>query len=465
MRSIRRRLTLLVLSGIVLVWLCSLYSSYHQAIHEVEEWDETRIEQVARALLVLDARDLPAFAGASLTPRDDDGDNDASMRLLYEVTAADGRVLAASPGLSSLGLPVRPAHASGLLRVDDAKWRVYVLGDAARGRTVRIFEQRTHRSELSSMVAQRIARPLAFALPVLAMLVWFAISRSLTPLRTLSEAIEARSPDSLDAIAVKGVPDEVFPLVAALNTLFQRLRRSLDRERSFTSDAAHELKTPLAAIKVQAQVAITACDPERQRRAMQRVVDAVDRSTHLADQLLALARLEDNTPLPTALVDLADMARACIVDQRAHADHKQMSLTLQADGTTTVCASPALVRILLDNLVDNAIKYGRVQGRVEIATWSDANTIFLEVRDDGPGVAQENLSRLHDRFFRGANHVEKGSGLGLSIVARIVAQLRGKLEYTAGVDGKGFGVRVGLPLHDRTALSRCPAGRVEPGDE
>ncbi|BDC44707.1 ATP-binding protein [Paraburkholderia terrae] len=447
MRSIRRRLTLLVLSAIVLVWLYSLYSSYHQAIHEVEEWDETRIEQVARALLVLDVRDLPAYTGASFTPRDDDGDNDASMRLLYEVTAADGRVLAASPGLSSLGVPARPAHASGLLRVDDAKWRVYVLGDTARGRTVRILEQRMHRSELSSMVAQRIARPLALVLPVLAMLVWFAIGRSLTPLHTLSEAIEARSPDSLDAIADKGVPDEVFPLVAALNTLLQRLRQSLDRERAFTGDAAHELKTPLAAIKVQAQVALTARDPERQRRAMQRVVEAVDRSTHLADQLLALARLEESAPLPSARVDLADMAKACIVDQHAYADHKKMSLTLRADGATIVRAPPALVRILLDNLVDNAIKYGHAQGRVEIAIWSDADTAFLEVRDDGPGVAQENLSRLHDRFFRAANHVEKGSGLGLSIVARIVAKVRGKLEYTTGLDGKGFGVRVGLPLH------------------
>ncbi|MEM5340431.1 ATP-binding protein [Paraburkholderia azotifigens] len=446
MRSIRRRLTLLMLSGIVLVWLYSLYSSYHQAIHEVEEWDETRIEQVARALLLLDVHDLPAFAGASLTPRDDDGDNDASMRLLYEVTAADGRVLAASPGLSSLGLPARPAQASGLLRVEDAKWRVYVLGDAARGRTVRIFEPRTHRSEFSTMVAHRIARPLAFALPVLAILVWFAIGSSLIPLRTLSEAIEARSPDSLDAIAVKNVPDEVFPLVAALNTLLQRLRQSLDRERAFTGDAAHELKTPLAAIKVQAQVALTACDPERQRRAMQRVVEAVDRSTHLADQLLALARLEESTPLPSARVDLADMAKACIVDQHAHADYKQMSLTLRADGATTVCAPPALVRILLDNLVDNAVKYGRAQGRMEIAIWSDADTMFLEVRDDGPGVAEADRSRLHDRFFRGANHVEKGSGLGLSIVARIVAQLRGRMEYTTGIDGQGFGVRVGLPL-------------------
>jgi two-component system sensor histidine kinase QseC len=182
---------------------------------------------------------------------------------------------------------------------------------------------------------------------------------------------------------------------------------------------------------------------------MQRVVEAVDRSTHLADQLLALARLEENAPFPSARVDLADMARACIVDQHVYADHKQTSLTLRADGATIVHAPPALVRILLDNLVDNAIKYGHAHGRVEIAIWSDADAVFIEVRDDGPGVAQENRPRLHDRFFRAANHVEKGSGLGLSIVARIVAKLRGKLDYTSGIDGKGFGVSVALPLHMR----------------
>lgn len=445
MRSIRQRLTLLVLSGVVLVWAYSLYSSYRQAVHEVEEWDQTRVEQAAHALLLLDARDLPVFAGASLNVSDDDGDNDASMRLLFEVTGADSRVLAASPGLSSLDLPAFPAGAAAPLRANDAKWHIYVMGDAAHGRIVRVFEQRTHRSELSTEVAQRIARPLVLALPVLAVLVWVAIGSSLTPLRTLSRAIEARSPDSLEAIGVKGVPDEVHPLVAALNTLLQRLRRSFDRERAFTGDAAHELKTPLAAIKVQAQLALTARDPERQRRAMQRVVEAVDRSTHLADQLLALARLEGATPLPDAQVDLADVARACIADQHVYADRKQMSLTLRPDGRSVVRAPPALVRLLLDNLVDNAIKYGHVQGRIEIAIWEDADTTWLQVRDDGPGVAEADLSRLHDRFFRGEGHLEQGNGLGLSIVARIVARLGGKLDYMAGMDGKGLGVRIGLP--------------------
>lgn len=447
MRSIRQRLTLLVLSGVVVVWAYSLVSSYRQAIHEAEEWDDARIEQIARAFAVLDASDLPVFADIALgSSEDDDGDNDAAPRMLYQVSDAGGRVLAASPGLASLDLPVFPAATSSPIRLGNPKWHAYVLTDAARGRTVRIFEQRTHRSDLSAEVARRVARPLAFALPVLAVLIWLAIGRSLTPLRTLSEAIDARSPDSLDAIGARGIPDEVRPLVAALNTLLQRLRDSLDRERAFTSDAAHELKTPLAAIKVQAQVALTARDPDRQRRAMQRVVEGVDRSTHMADQLLALARLDETVPMPGEDVDLASVVQACTNDHQPRAALKRISLMSRAGDHTIVHAPPTLIRVLLDNLVDNAIKYGHENGTVEISTWRDNGTICLQVRDDGPGVSDDNLSRLHDRFFRGADHDENGSGLGLSIVARIVAKLDGNLAYVDGLNGAGFGVRITLPV-------------------
>ncbi|WP_396333986.1 ATP-binding protein [Burkholderia anthina] len=447
MRSIRQRLTLLVLSGVVVVWAYSLVSSYRQAIHEAEEWDETRLEQIARTFAALDAADLPVFAGVVFgSGEDDDGDNDASPRMLYQVRDAGGRILAASPGLAALDLPVFPAAASSPIRFGNPKWHAYVLTDAARGRTVRIFEQRTHRSDSSAEVARRVARPLAFALPVLAVLIWLAIGRSLTPLRTLSEAIDARSPDTLEAIGSKGIPDEVRPLVAALNSLLQRLRGSLDRERAFTSDAAHELKTPLAAIKVQAQVALTARDPDRQRRAMQRVVEGVDRSTHMADQLLALARLDETVPMPGEDMDLASVVQACVNDHQPQAALKRMSLTSRFGDRTIVHAPPTLIRVLLDNLVDNAIKYGREQGAVEVAIWRDGGTICLQVRDDGPGVSGDNLSRLHDRFFRGANHAESGSGLGLSIVARIVTKLDGRLAYVDGMNGAGFGVRITLPV-------------------
>ena len=447
MRSIRQRLTLLVLSGVVVVWAYTLVSSYRQAIHEAGEWDETRIEQIARAFAALNASDLPVFADIALgSSEDNDGDNDAAPRMLYQVSDAGGRILAASPGLDSLDVPLFPAAESSPARLGNSKWHTYVLTDAARGRTVRIFEQRTHRSDLSTEVARRVARPLAFALPVLAVLIWLAIGRSLTPLRTLSEAIDARSPESLDAIGTTDIPDEVRPLVAALNTLLQRLRDSLDRERAFTSDAAHELKTPLAAAKVQAQVALTARDPERQRRAMQRVVEGVDRSTHLADQLLALARLDETVQLPGEDVDLARVVQTCIGDYQARADRKRMSLISRVDGQVVAHVPSTLMRVLLDNLVDNAIKYGREQGCIEIASWQDAGAISLQVRDDGPGVSDDDLCRLQDRFFRGADHDESGSGLGLSIVARIVAKLGGRLTYIDGLSGGGFGVRVTLPM-------------------
>ncbi|WP_157636093.1 sensor histidine kinase, partial [Burkholderia ubonensis] len=160
---------------------------------------------------------------------------------------------------------------------------------------------------------------------------------------------------------------------------------------------------------------------------------------------LALARLDETIPMPGEEVDLARVVQTCIDDHQARADRKQMSLISGVGGPVIAHAPSTLVRVLLDNLVDNAIKYGREQGRIEITSWQDAGAINLQIRDDGPGVPDEDLSRLQDRFFRGADHDESGSGLGLSIVARIVAKLGGSLTYIDGLNGNGFGVRVTFP--------------------
>lgn len=454
--SIRQRLTLLVLLSVALVWAVALISSYRQAIHEAGEWDDARIEQAARTLTLVDVHDLVALVDESSHVSDDDGDDDLSRRLLYEVRDLNGQVLAASPGLPALPTTDAPSAPAGGARneaaADARGWNIYQLRDAPHDRSVRVFEHTNGRADLGAGVARRIARPLAFALPVLALVIWAAIGNSLAPLKTLSRAIAARNTDNLETIDMQGTPAEVSPLVDALNVLLSRLRASLDRERAFTADAAHELKSPLAAIKVQAQVALTTRDPAKQRLAMQRVVDAVDRSTHLAEQLLLLARLDERIPAPATDVQLDTVARECIAAREVDASSKGLELSVAGDAYVTIEAPPAFVRIMLDNLLDNAIKYGEAGGRFEIVTRQTPEATLLLVRDNGRGVTEQDRGRLSDRFFRAADARQSGTGLGLSIVARIVDRLGGKLTYTTGIDGRGLGVEIRLPPTSRQNL-------------
>jgi two-component system sensor histidine kinase QseC len=280
---------------------------------------------------------------------------------------------------------------------------------------------------------------------VLALFVWLSISNSLSSLRTVSTAISRRDADNLDPINARDAPIEVRPLVDAINQLLLRLSLSMSRERAFTADAAHELRTPLAAIKVQAQVALSARDAVQQKLAIQRVIQGVDRSAHLAEQLLLLARLDENDTIPSSPLELKELARDAIKAKETEALKKDVSVILISDLQSEVIAEPVLMRILLRNLIDNAIKYGHAGGRVEVIAMEGADGVRLTVRDNGPGVADSDLSRLTDRFFRASSAGAEGSGLGLSIVVRIVEHFGARLRLDKGIDGRGLTVEVWFP--------------------
>ncbi|WP_206997121.1 ATP-binding protein [Trinickia mobilis] len=455
--SIRRRLVFLILASIALVWTVALVSSFRHAAREVEEWEDARLAEFAQFLVVLNPADLAALAKTHIDARDEYDTNHANSTddedplprdILLQVRDAGGRILASSPELGSLpGWDARTPAAPGIctLTLGGKLWHAYTLRDNASGRTVRVLEPANTRSDLATGAARRISRPIAFALPILALLVWISIGHSLAPLRMLSNAIRTRDVGKLEPIEMGPTPTEVRPLVDAINQLLARLALSIKRERAFTSDAAHELKTPLAAIKVQAQVALGATDTASQQLAMQRVVQGVDRSAHLAGQLLLLARLDEHDPLPAAPVELDTLARHAIAAKEPNARRKGMQVALIDGEPCEVVAEPLLMGILLDNLIDNAIKYGDAGGRVEVAIRRDTRAVLLTVRDDGPGVTAEDRARLTDRFFRCKGAGAGGSGLGLSIVARIVEYFGAQLTFDAGIGGAGLGAEVAFP--------------------
>ncbi|WP_345810670.1 ATP-binding protein [Paraburkholderia sp. PREW-6R] len=462
--SIRQRLVLLVLASIVLIWGIALMSSYRQATREVGEWEEARLAELAQILALLDERNLTTLANARIDVREEekggevganDADDDDSLPrdALFQVRDRHGDVLAGSPQLRALGawnLPLPAQSGAEDMTLGSQIYHTFTLRSPSPGNTVRVFELANTRSDLVSGVASRIARPTLIALPVLALLVWFAIGWSLAPLRTLSGAIRSRDIHRLEPVDIGRAPTEVRPLVDAINALLSRLVHSLERERAFTTDAAHELKTPLAAIKVQAQVALAEPDRSLQRLAMERVVQGVDRSARLAEQLLLLARLDTQEKMATAPLKPAAVAKDALLATAGNAQQKDIRVTLSGDPQAQIDAEPVLMGILLDNLLDNAIKYGRVGGNVEVDVRQAGDEVHLIVRDDGPGVAADDLDRLTHRFFRATGNQATGSGLGLSIVARIAEHFGASLRLTGGDDARGLTVRVSFPAHAAT---------------
>ena len=487
--SIRRHLMLLVFASIALVWGIALLSSFRHATHEVEEWEDARLAEFAQTLTLLDQNDLTVLSKTHIDARDeysragsngaDDDDDKLPRDMLFQVRDAHGRILASSPDLMPLGawdppseLPPQsqggahtitlggrvagqPAGQPPAGQPIKQPWHTYTLYDGASGRTVRVLEPANTRSDLATGAARRISEPIAFALPILALLVWVSIGHSFRPLRLLSKVIHAREINQLEPIDMGHSPSEVRPLIDAINHLLSRLRQSIVRERTFTADAAHELKTPLAAIKVQAQVALAAQDTLQQRLAMERVVQGVDRSARLAEQLLLLARLDEHDRMPTWAVALDGLARDVIAANEDEALRKGIRVALVSNARFEIVAEPVLVSILLDNLIDNALKYCDSGDRVEVEIGllnvqaaqaaQAAQTVLLTVRDNGPGVGIGEQGRLTDRFFRGTGTSSTGSGLGLSIVARIVEYFGASLSFGAGIDGRGLAVEIAFP--------------------
>ena len=459
--SIRRRLMLLVLASIVLVWGIALMSSYRQATREVGEWEEARLAELAQILALLDERNLITLANARIDVReeerggepganDSDDDDTLPRDALFQVRGPNGAVLAGSPQLHALSawdLPVPSTSGARTITLGGQMYHSFTLRDTALGHSVRVFEPANTRSDLVSGVASRIARPTLIALPVLALLVWFSIGWSLAPLKVLSSAIRSRDVNRLEPVDIGRAPTEVRPLVDAINLLLSRLLHSLERERAFTADAAHELKTPLAAIKVQAQVALAETDTGLQRLAMERVVQGVDRSARLAEQLLLLARLDLHEKISTAALRPAAVAKDALLANARNAEQKNISVTLTGDLLAEIHAEPVLIGILLDNLLDNAIKYGRAGGSIEVAVRHVADRVQVTVRDDGHGVAHSDLARLTNRFFRASGNQATGSGLGLSIVARIAEHFGASLQLGTGIGERGLAVEVSFPAY------------------
>jgi len=301
------------------------------------------------------------------------------------------------------------------------------------------------RKELTEQFVKRMLMPGLFGLPLLGLWVWFATRRGLAPIDAVTRQVASRAPDHLEALAPAAAPVEIRPLVEALNTLFGRVGQALDNERRFTADAAHELRTPLAALATQAQVALRARDATERDHAIAQIAAGARRASHLLDQLLTLARLDPAAGLPLCAVRLDQLAAEICADHGLAALEKNLVLELEAPTAVSVPANAGMLRILLRNLIDNAVRYTPAGGQVRVGVGVSAGQVMLSVSDSGPGIPADARTQALQRFHRLAGQETEGSGLGLSIVTRI-AELHGaQLELADGMGAPGLTVRLRFP--------------------
>lgn len=307
-------------------------------------------------------------------------------------------------------------------------------------------EAREAREEIAETLGEALAWPLAAALPALALAIWLGVGAGLRPLGELRRELGRRGPGDLAPLDPARAPAEIEPLVAELNRLFARIGEALERERRLTADAAHELRTPLAVLSTQAQVARRASSSAARDEALDALVAGADRAARLIEQMLTLARLESREDRGAAqAVALRALAREALAEAAPYAHGKDIELELAEGPEVAAPGHAGLLGILLRNLVDNAVRYTPAGGAVRVAVSGDGGIARLEVRDNGPGVAAQELGRLGERFHRLAAAEQTGSGLGLSIVLRIAELHRARVRFALGPGGQGLAVTVALP--------------------
>ena len=442
--SIQSRLILLVLGALLIVELVSGWTGYQRALHEADELLDAQLVQYAQIMLSLahEGRDdevkLPGIKAHPYQSK--------LMFQIWDMKSGPRLMLRSPEAPHQWPQGVKPSGYSEVTLAGHA-WRFYVA-KGQNGYVVLAAHDLHIHQELASQIALSNMAPYLLAVPILVLLLLLAIRRGLEPLHVLAADLSERDPQRLDELPEAGLPRELRPPVRAMNQLFGRIRMTMDKERRFTSDAAHELRTPIAALRAQLQVAERTPDPEERQAAIAKALHGTRRMTHLVAQLLALARLEaESADKPDGKVNLGDLLHDVLAGLAPQAERKGIHLQTDIEPNCALTGNAELLQILLRNLLDNAIRYVPDGGKVRVGLAWEKRHVVLAVEDNGPGVAVEERDKIGQRFHRFGARTVEGVGLGLSIVQRI-AELHGaELAFGDGLEGKGLGVRVSFPAN------------------
>ena len=434
MRSIRLRLLVSLVALLALVAAAMAAITYRNVLGESEAIFDYQLQQMALSL-----RDQGEIASAEAGNLADE-----QLDFVIQIWTVDGRSIYASRPHSSL--PARALLGLHTLNVEGRAWRTYSV--ATRERVIQVAQPIEIRQRLAARAAWHSVVPLLLVTPLAALVMAWLAAQNLAPLDRLARELRSRDARSLAPVPTAGLPDEVAPLASALNALLERLRTSLDSQRAFVADAAHELRSPLTALKLQLELLRRAGDGAEREAAREALGEGIGRASRLVEQLLALARAEPDAAFPAERVDLAAVARRAIADTSAFAASRAIELEMTADEPATVIGDPVALGLLVRNLVDNAVRYSPASSRVEVQVRRDGGGVVVQVDDAGPGIPASERERVFDRFYRRADAGGSGSGLGLAIV-RSVANAHGATIRLAQAPLGGLQVQVRFPAAAR----------------
>jgi two-component system sensor histidine kinase QseC len=454
--SIRRRLIFSVLAVVAATLTTSGLIGYHDARFETEELFDARLAQSARVLLPLLVRQVPDSPDAaavlyepwqSATAHSEEEDEATPLghtyenKLYFQLFDARGRVRLRSPHAPE---QARTTIGFGHVRHDGHRWRTFTLHDTRTGNWLIVADRDDVRNEMAEKISRQLLHPFLFALPVLLVLLWWLVNMGTRPLTRLIQAISERHPANLSPLTISQPMQELLPLTSEINRLMRALAETLEHEKQFTNVAAHELRTPLAVLRIHGENALNSADAASREQSLQKMLAAIDRGDRLLRQLLTQARIDNQQAIEQETINLPQLLRETVAELAPLALKKNQDLSLDAPIPLACSGQPILLGLLFNNLVDNAIRYTPNHGEITVRLKHEGHHAIIRVEDNGPGVDPVLLPRLQERFFRVNPQQGDGAGLGLSIVSRIVQLHAGTLLIQNREEG-GFVISVTLP--------------------
>ncbi|VWB51967.1 sensor histidine kinase [Burkholderia arboris] len=442
--SLRRRLLTWLLPAACVIGLVASAGTYWGALRELDDLLDDQMRSMSKQIVVGPNGELSFSDHANGKHGFEASDPDAVLLQVWR----NGTLVYSTDRDSKLPPPEQKGIAS--VDVGGQPWRTYVTERG--GTTIRLAQARHARWEAIAGIAVHLLWPVFSMLPLLAIGLWFGIGAGLRPLRTIASGLKRRNANNLEPVDVASMPNEVRPLAEAINDLLTRLDRSFTLQRHFIADAAHELRTPIMGLSIQSQLLRRAATADEREHILAQIHAGTTRLGHLAEQLLTLARLEPDAQAAasaSAPVDLAALCRSVVSDRARVADAHRIDLGAIVAAPVMAAGNADTLRVLLNNLVDNAIRYAGEGARIDVSARLDGTTPVLEVADDGPGIPEAERTDVWERFYRGEGAqavTSSGSGLGLSIVKRIAEQHRATVALGTTHGGHGLTVTVRFPL-------------------
>ena len=446
MTSLRTRLFAILVATTGLIWLCAATWIYIQTKNEVEHVLDTRLQEAARMVQSLVTNsDGTASHHAPADPAVVPEQASYERQLSCQIWSLDGSLVARSSGAPNERLSDHPNGFSER-EVDGETWRVYSIEDATKGIRVMVGDRLGLRERLVTDLIKGLLAPTLLIVPLLGLLIWTSLGRGLRPLQNMAEELQNRDAEDMRAIDAQHAPLEIRPVVDALNKLFDKVDAARRHEREVTAFAAHELRTPLAGLKTQAQIAMSAADPAIKAGALQQILISVDRTSRLVRQLLAVARLDaradternDHVNVGQMLEDVA---------AALHPTSDQIRVVLDpALHQTSLRTNLELLTVALRNLFENALQHMPNGGTARWSVQKGSGRLLIALEDEGPGIPDEELSHVANRFFRGRHRSASGSGLGLAIVELALRRLNASLTLKNRSDRTGLRAEVSMEL-------------------